>query len=329
MPEPAPEYRAKFQNGQQQVWIASLPLSVSEIATVCSCSERTVRDWRRERFLMDYACIEKLCVATNTSLPDVHRIPRYAHARTAGRKGGAAVVRKYGRVPVDESIRKERWRQWWETTGKYKNGGILVPKSIYKPRKNAKLAEFIGIMLGDGGISNAQLTVTLHSHDDREYGAYVSQLIQTLFATPVSIRPRRDSRATGYVVSRRELVLFCTNELGLKKGNKVTQQVDIPEWVKANRRFVIACIRGLIDTDGCVLTHSYKVQGKQYRYKKIVFTNRSKPLLDSVYTLLMQLGIRTRHTHQDDLWLDSRESVEQYMRIVGSNNPKHLKRYAK
>jgi len=38
--------------------------------------------------------------------------------------------------------------------------------------------------------------------------------------------------------------------LGLKCGNKVTQQVGVPNWIQNNTSYTIACVRGLIDTDG-------------------------------------------------------------------------------
>ncbi|MBI4590649.1 MAG: helix-turn-helix transcriptional regulator, partial [Candidatus Rokubacteria bacterium] len=32
-------------------------------------------------------------------------------------------------------------------------------------------------------------------------------------------------------------------------------QVDMPEWIKADARLARACVRGLVDTDGCIYIH--------------------------------------------------------------------------
>jgi len=50
--------------------------------------------------------------------------------------------------------------------------------------------------------------------------------------------------------------------IGLVLGNKVKQQIDIPEWIKSNNNFSLACVRGIIDTDGCFYTNSHYINSK-------------------------------------------------------------------
>lgn len=128
------------------------------------------------------------------------------------------------------------------------------------------------------------------------------------------------------VVSRVELVRYL-HSLGLPIGNKVKQQFDIPEWIKRNQRFAVACVRGLVDTDGSVFMHNYISKGRQYHYKKLSFTSRSLPLQMSVAKILTDLGMRARVSGYD-VRLDSIADVQKYFSIIGSHNPKHLKRYA-
>lgn len=327
MPELYKEFRAKFtRRREQKKWLESLPLSISEVAKACSRSERTIRDWRAEKFLMDYECLVKLCEITGATPPKVEKLYRYAHTSKAGKKGGQALIAKYGRVPIGEERRKEQWQKWWKQTGKNLDRPILTSVSIRRPSYSANLAEFVGVMLGDGGISDNQVVVTLHSTDDAAYGRFVTALITKLFEVPVSVIKRKNNNANNYVVSRVELVRFCTNKLKLVKGNKVRQQADVPGWIKKNKKFRIDCLRGLVDTDGCVFYHTYTSQGKRYSYKKISFTNRSFPLLRSVHQILASLGIKSRISGSD-VRLDSRDAVERYMKTVGTHNPKHLKRY--
>jgi len=116
--------------------------------------------------------------------------------------------------------------------------------------------------------------------------------------------------------------------LGLKTGNKVKQQVDVPGWIKNNKKFQIACVRGLMDTDGSIFIHKYKVKGKAYQYKKMAFTSRSKPLVIFAYNALKRLKLNPRITKNGwDVRLDSIEDVKKYFRLIGSHNLKHLKKY--
>src|SRR5665811_87527 len=55
-------------------------------------------------------------------------------------------------------------------------------KTIRTPKPSREFAEFIGIMLGDGGINNPwQANITMNSVADAKYAIYVEKLIQKLF----------------------------------------------------------------------------------------------------------------------------------------------------
>lgn len=189
------------------------------------------------------------------------------------------------------------------------------------------MAEFVGIVLGDGGISDKQVTITLNSRDDKEYSTFVIRLIKNLFGVKPSLYHDSKYLAMDIVVSRTKLVKFCTERLGLKKGNKIKQQIDIPDWIKKNKKFSIVCLRGLIDTDGSVFVHRYRVKEKWYSYKKLSFTSYSKPLRRSVYEIMKSNGLNPRLSKNRDVRLDSVEDIKKFFDIIGSSNPKHLKRY--
>lgn len=238
------------------------------------------------------------------------------------------MYRKYGVVGGDPQYRKQKWYEWWEQKGKSKFHLLANrPIPIRKPQRSSELAEFVGIVLGDGGITQYQLTITLHDRDERAYRKFVVSLIQKLFDVPIAQYHYPKDSIVDTVVSRSELIRFCEENLGLKRGNKVKQRVDIPKWIKKKRGYSIACVRGLIDTDGSVFTHRYKVHGKWYSYKKLSFVSLSPPLAQSVYTILHDFGLKPRLSGKNDVRLDSVESMRKYFSLVGSHNPKHLQRY--
>ena len=326
--------RIKFPNGKQGEFIKKLErqLSVKEMAKLCDRSERTIRDWRREKFLIDSKSLKTLCKKTNTSIPENMQIKdQYWYVLLGAVSGGQATKKKYGKPVVDEVYRKQKWHEWWESKGQYNKKWIVrsAPLKIEKPAKSEKLAEFVGIVLGDGCISNNQLTITLHRKDDADYAKFVTQLIQKLFNVPVGIYKNKHALANSYVISRVELVRFCVNKLGLKIGHKVKQQVDVPDWIKNDISFSVACLRGLVDTDGSIFTHRYKVAGKYYKYKKLAFNNSSEPLVIFANQLLTELNITNRTAQKGkEVRIDSVSDMKKYFKLVGSNNPKHLKKYA-
>lgn len=323
------DIQALFPKGEQRSFleVVEKQTPLFEIARICRCSERTIRDWRKEKFPMQKACIDALCAHARIPVPEnIKTRSRYSHVRTAGLKGARTVMKKYGRVPVNETTRLEQWRTWWKTKGKDRKLPILQELPIKRPKQSIELAEFIGIMLGDGGMSRYQAVITLHHTDDLAYSKYVAALIKKLFALFPRIYHYPKSSVNDITISRIGIVRYL-HERGLPVGNKIAQQVDIPDWIKKDRRYAIACLRGLVDTDGTVFTHSYVVKAKRYSYKKLIFTSRSQPLQLSVAQLLTDIGISVRISGYD-VCIDSRENMKKYFDLVGSHNSKHLKRYA-
>ncbi len=197
---------------------------------------------------------------------------------------------------------------------------------IRQPAPSTELAEFVGIMIGDGGLSAYQATVSLNQVTDAEYSSYVAHLMERLFGVTPSVFDRTNDLLRSIVVSRIELVHYL-NRLGLPIGNKVRQSLDIPFWIQKDPEFKIACLRGLVDTDGSIFTHTYAVKGKTYAYKKLSFTSASPPLLATVCASFESLGLKPRIGSNKDVRLDSKADMERYFEVIGTNNPKHLRRY--
>ena len=325
MPDSLKEFRVQFLTERQSRWLIELPLSVSDMAQICACSERTIRDWKREKFSMKFDCLQKLCVTTRVSVPQVKKIPPYAHTSRAGKKGGVALIKKYGRVPTNEKRRRSQWEKWWYTTGKYKKNSILISKPIYTPRTSAALAEFVGIMMGDGTVSMYHSAITLNAVDDAAYSEYVVSLVERLFKIKPSIYERPEQSTKVITVSRKQFSEYLVS-LGLPLGNKIKNGLVIPEWIKKNKQYAIACVRGLIDTDGSVFTHCYHARGKKYCYKKISFSSASASLCTDVVSILTKNGINVSN-HGRNVRIENKHDVALYMRVFGTSNPKHLKRY--
>lgn len=305
-----------------------LGLSNTELASLLNVSVRTLTDWKRRKFLLPERVAIFLSNKSKIPIPQFNKIvDQFWYTKKGAQKGALVVLKKYGRVGGEPESRKIAWLKWWEEIGKFQKRKIFSRKPILKPNNNTELAEFVGIMLGDGGITKNQITISLNSETDSDYIIYVKNLITKLFKVKPNLRKDKNSLATYIVISRIELVDFLQN-IGLKVGNKVKQQVDIPQWIKSEIKLSIACMRGLIDTDGSIFEHKYRVGKKTYKYKKMDFSSSSQPLLKSAYEILSELGLKPRVTKNGKkLMLDSVESISKYFLKVGSSNQKHLKRY--
>lgn len=162
------------------------------------------------------------------------------------------------------------------------------PDDLTKLIKCPETAELIGTILGDGHLTeNFQhcLRITF-CEDEQQLISRTETLCQSTIGKPPKKYELKDSRAIQLKVHSKELVKRLT-ELGLQTGDKVENQVDVPRWIKDKEEYQKRCLRGLVDTDGCIYTQSRDSR------TIVRFKNRSKPLLTDFKELCRNLNIKT------------------------------------
>ena len=116
---------------------------------------------------------------------------------------------------------------------KNKTQKISLPKYISK-----ELAEFIGILAGDGHISgtNYHISVTGHRIDDEEYTRkYISSLFTSLFGLRPSIRIQLHNNTIKCVVNSKALFEYLTQTFYLPIGKKKGKLL-IPRQIFSNAK---------------------------------------------------------------------------------------------
>lgn len=183
------------------------------------------------------------------------------------------------------------------------------------PRYSPALAEFMGIMLGDGHISKFQVIVHLGTKE-KSYARYVRGLFKSLFGVAGTIAVRRTCYRDVYIGSI--LLVRWLREQGLA-SNKVAAQVGPPKWIFRKRSFMNAFIRGMFDTDGSVYALRYGIQ--------IAFTNRSKPLLSALHSALTLLGYKPSRESAWRVYLTRRGDIFRFFQEICPKNRKHTERF--
>ena len=177
------------------------------------------------------------------------------------------------------------------------------------------LAEFFGIMLGDGCLAPSQITVTL-GNKELDYVNYVSNLITKLF----NIVPKIYRRPKGYYViyfgSVKIVEWLKSNGLVF---NKVKDQVKVPEWIFKKNFLMEGFLKGFFDTDGSVYKLRLGVQ--------LAFTNRSLPLLSGVRYALDTLKYFPSKISGFRVYLTKKRYVLKYLRRISPANIKHRQRF--
>lgn len=142
--------------------------------------------------------------------------------------------------------------------------------------------------MGDGNLSNPNgRAVRLRVACDLKYPKMIGRMqlaIQKLFPqNKVSIVKCKSNCCNISCYSNK-----WENLLGwkAKNGSKHKQNISIPEWIKENKKYSIACIRGLFETDGSI----YKDRG----YEMVGFVTIIPNLAKDVLEILKKLKLNPK-----------------------------------
>lgn len=218
--------------------------------------------------------------------------------------------------------RENNWGQ--KIGGNSPEAGYI--KKINEPNESEELAEFYGIMLGDGNSTKIkrykvgvyQIRIVGDSRFDKEYLMnFVKPLIERLFNIKVHVFNMKNKNGLNVCAYGLKLIEFLESK-GFTPGDKIRNQLCIPAWIKNDEKFLRACLRGLYDTDGSI----YKLTN-QNSYQ-ICFTNYNATLLNDVRNSLISLGINpSRITKEVDIVITKKDELRKFLNGVGFHNFKH------
>ncbi len=201
---------------------------------------------------------------------------------------------------------------------------------IEEPSRGPKLAEFVGIMMGDGSISSSPYKVSIagHSEHDLEYlEDCISSMIKELFSISPEIYFSKSCNVAYLYVCSKELVEFLVS-LGLPEGDKLSGDLRIPDWVLDDNNLLGSIVRGVFDTDGSVY--------RKYKdYAQIQFKMASEQLVKDLRGALIKLDFNPTKITEDrnssgtrfKFYLSRQKEVKRFIKKLKPRNPKHIKRY--
>jgi len=153
-----------------------------------------------------------------------------------------------------------------------------------KLTRNENLAELIGTILGDGNLykhpRTEHLRVICNSQDIRQI-KHIAYLINKIFHKKPSIIKRKNENTTVVSLYQNQI----SERLSFPAGNKIKNNVGVPPWIYSCKKYIIKCLKGLFDTDGCFQEDSSNYA--QY----IELKNNCRKLRDDVYNMLLGLGL--------------------------------------
>ena len=187
--------RLKFPEGKQKEFMEEVfqksELKAEGLAKIVNVSPRTIRDWKREVFYISQKALNIFCKEFEINPPKnaTEMINNWENRKLEiSRRGGFAYYKKYGLPGSLESRR----RGGFAGLAKLRELGLATPtRKFNSPTKSVDLAEFVGIMLGDGNIGRLQISISLNSIKDADYSLFVSGLCNKLFGSYPKIMKKK------------------------------------------------------------------------------------------------------------------------------------------
>lgn len=227
-----------------------------------------------------------------------------------------------------------------EYTPKEKMKGLLIPSQI-----NSDLAYLCGIFAGDGSLSFRKnkneyaLTCVGNPLDEKElYFQIIGPTFLKVFGYTPKMRLYDGGTTFGFRTYSKNLVLYLTRDIGLPLGRKYGS-IQIPLCFLSDKNFLFPFLRGLFDTDGCIVCRKQK-NGRLYPV--LVIPSRNSSFIKQISQILKELGfyfyevydykvkdlrIEKGFTLISRIEISGHENLERWFRLIGFSSPKHLLKY--
>ena len=300
-------------------------LTWGDISKLLGVSERNFFDWRKGHLTVPEDVVFCLEEKFDIKAPKpIKKLKEDWSKSSSGRLGSIKSRALHGNPGTSDGRKKGGLRA--VETHRNRGTNFFTAREVIYPKYSEELAEFVGIILGDGGISDKQIYITLHIRDDIEYANHVRKIIIHLFKLNPSVWKRVNRTVVVVGISRVKIVKFFL-DMGFCIGDKVRQQVSVPEWIKSEKKYIKACLRGLFDTDGCFFIDKHKYKNKIYKSGGMNFTNRSIPLLNFFMSELECLGLHPTQGTKYSIFLRRKIDILSYFDTIGTANPKHQRKF--
>ena len=194
-----------------------------------------------------------------------------------------------------------KWRE------KMKSCGLIRSKYPDLVR-GGDLAEFIGVVLGDGHMSKFprtdELTIFSNSNNPGFIKRYAG-LMEKIFGKEPYVAKMSRVNCVRIRIYQKNI----QKRLGVPYSPRGHRWIEVPGWILNDRRYVVRYLRGLFEAEG-----SHCVHEKTSTYK-VFFTNRNVSMLRNVYMLVKGIGFHP-HRSKYQVQLSRKDEVFRFMKEI-------------
>lgn len=194
-------------------------------------------------------------------------------------------------------------------------------KIIKIPKLNNSLAEFLGVLAGDGHLSGKpyEVSVTGHSKLDKHFfEVHLYDIVKNLFNVESTIFDYGNN-AKKFRIYSKKLVNYINFNFGHPIGKK-KGKLNIPLTIFNNKKLLICYIRGLFDTDG-------SFYGRRNNEPVLEIISRDPNHLSQVLFALNKLGFNKANVYGKNLVIYNKYEIDKFFKEIIPANKRHTLKY--
>lgn len=208
---------------------------------------------------------------------------------------------------ISETMKKRKvdnfsvWRKKMMVMGKIK-------AEYPSLKKNGDLAELIGVTLGDGHICvyprSEELRIISNANNPGFVQRY-SKIIEKVFGKKPYTRSYSNSKSVRIGFYEK----YISKRLGVPTGDRGKAINKIPDWILADKKYILRYLRGLYEAEGSFCVH------KPTYTHKFLFSGANSSMIKNVHFLMTKLGFHP-HISTNQVQISRKEEVYKAMKLL-------------
>lgn len=193
------------------------------------------------------------------------------------------------------------WREKMRALGKIPDVNTIFPPS-------QDVAEYMGVVLGDGNISifpRTERLIIVSNANNQYFIKRYSFLTEKLFNKKPTVSKLKGINAIRISIYQKKI----SYRLKIPTGNRNRMHIIIPGWIWMEKNYIISLLKGLFEAEGSLSIH---LPTCTYNFQ---FKNNNKYLLNAVEKGLKILGYNPE-IRKNAIRLRKKKEVETFKQLI-------------
>lgn len=206
-----------------------------------------------------------------------------------------------------QTMRRKHLDNFWMWREKMRKIG-KIPNSYPALLESEHLAEYIGVVLGDGNIGKFPRTeriIIVGNANNEGFIKHYAKITESLFHKKPTISHLTSSNAIRISLYQKKI----SERLKIPTGSRKDLTIKLAKWIWSDKKYVVSLLKGLFEAEGSLSIH---IPTCIYNFQ---FKNQNSSLLKIVLKSLKLIGYRSE-VRANSIRLRKKLEVESFRKLI-------------